>query len=177
MKYYLVYVSHDGQTEKITKRIQQVLLKHEHEVVLTQLSTGKEPLPQDLGHSRIILAVPIRYGYHLPAMRNYVKRNLQALNQAQTAFISINLTARKPEKNTAETNLYCRKFLQKSGLLPKHAAVFAGALQYPRYRFFDRIMIQLIMKMTGGPTDPTVSMEFTDWDKVNAFGQKLSSWT
>jgi menaquinone-dependent protoporphyrinogen oxidase len=32
-------------------------------------------------------------------------------------------------------------------------AVFAGALRYPRYRWYDRFMIRLIMKMTGGETD------------------------
>lgn len=175
MKYYLVYTSQDGQTEKICQRLQKHLIEHDHTVVLQQLTTGLEALPKDIDQARIILAAPIRYGYHLLAMRTYVKEHLQQLNQAQTAFISINLTARKPEKSAPETNAYCRKFLEKSGLKPKRAAVFAGALHYPRYRLFDRIMIQLIMKMTGGPTDPSVTMEFTDWQKVETFAQELAT--
>jgi menaquinone-dependent protoporphyrinogen oxidase len=53
--------------------------------------------------------------------------------------------------------------------------VFAGKLDYPRDGFFDRFMIRLIMRMTQGPTDPTAVIDFTDWQQVEAFGQRLSS--
>jgi len=36
-------------------------------------------------------------------------------------------------------------------------------------------MIRLIMWMTKGPTDPTSTIEFTDWDKVDEFGRKIAS--
>jgi menaquinone-dependent protoporphyrinogen oxidase len=35
-------------------------------------------------------------------------------------------------------------------------------------------MIRLIMWMTKGPTDPQTTIEFTDWDKVDAFGHKIA---
>jgi menaquinone-dependent protoporphyrinogen oxidase len=35
-------------------------------------------------------------------------------------------------------------------------------------------MIRLIMWMTKGPTDPSTVIEFTDWQKVDAFGQLIS---
>jgi menaquinone-dependent protoporphyrinogen IX oxidase len=41
--------------------------------------------------------------------------------------------------------------------------VFAGALRYPRYRWYDRFMIRLIMKMTGGETDTSKEVVYTDW--------------
>ena len=37
--------------------------------------------------------------------------------------------------------------------------VFAGALLYPRYKWIDRVMIQLIMKITNGETDTTKEIE------------------
>ncbi|WP_370654382.1 flavodoxin domain-containing protein [Rhodoferax sp.] len=51
--------------------------------------------------------------------------------------------------------------------------MFAGKLDYPRYRFVDRFMIRLIMFMTNGPTDPKAVIEFTDWQQVEAFGLKF----
>ncbi len=66
-----------------------------------------------------------------------------------SAFFAVNLTARKPEKRSPQTNAYTRKFLLSSPWQPKQCAVFAGALRYPRYRWFDRVMIRFIMKMTG----------------------------
>ena len=35
-------------------------------------------------------------------------------------------------------------------------------------------MIRFIMWMTKGPTDPTGTFEFTDWDAVESFGRKIS---
>ena len=52
--------------------------------------------------------------------------------------------------------------------------MFAGALRYPRYRWFDRIMIQFIMRMTGGETDTSKEVEYTDWEKVTRFAQDFA---
>ncbi len=57
--------------------------------------------------------------------------------------------ARKPEKRTPQTNSYARKFLMNSQWRPDRCAVIAGALRYPRYRWYDRFMIKLIMKMSA----------------------------
>jgi menaquinone-dependent protoporphyrinogen oxidase len=34
-------------------------------------------------------------------------------------------------------------------------------------------MIRFIMWMTRGPTDPTLTIEFTDWDKVDEFASTV----
>ncbi|GHB30657.1 protoporphyrinogen oxidase [Pseudovibrio japonicus] len=174
MKHYLAYASHDGQTKKIIRKISEVLERSGEEVVPLPLTTGLEVLPSDLQSARILIGAPIRYGFHLRPVRQFVKRNLVDLNTAQSAFFSVNLTARKPEKRTPQTNGYLRKFLEKSKFKPKTTAVFAGALCYPNYKPWDRLMIQLIMKITNGPTDPTLSIEFTDWDAVERFAEELT---
>ena len=46
-------------------------------------------------------------------------------------------------------------------------------LDYNKYKTFDRIMIQFIMWMTKGPTDKNTKIEYTDWEKVEKFGEKL----
>ena len=56
---------------------------------------------------------------------------------------------------------------------PTIVEVFAGKLDYKKYPFFDRIMIQLIMWMTKGPTDKNAKIEYTDWERVKAFSQKV----
>ncbi|MNN88770.1 Protoporphyrinogen IX dehydrogenase [menaquinone] [compost metagenome] len=90
-----------------------------------------------------------------------------------SAFFSVNLTARKADKRSPQTNAYTRKFLLSSPWQPKQCAVFAGALRYPRYRWFDRVMIQLIMRMTGGETDTSKEVEYTDWQQVDRFAQEF----
>jgi menaquinone-dependent protoporphyrinogen oxidase len=35
-------------------------------------------------------------------------------------------------------------------------------------------MIRFIMLVTGGPTDPTSVVEYTQWDKVDAFAGQIA---
>lgn len=58
---------------------------------------------------------------------------------------------------------------------PRHLAVFAGKLDYGRYGWRDRSIIRLIMLLTGGPTDPSACVEYTDWAKVHAFGERVAA--
>jgi menaquinone-dependent protoporphyrinogen oxidase len=36
-------------------------------------------------------------------------------------------------------------------------------------------MIRLIMKMTGGPTDPQARVEYTSWEAVDQFAKEIAS--
>jgi menaquinone-dependent protoporphyrinogen oxidase len=58
---------------------------------------------------------------------------------------------------------------------PKELAVFAGKIDYQRYRFWDRLMICLIMWLTKGPADPETVIEFTSWSQVDALGRLISN--
>ena len=91
----------------------------------------------------------------------------------RTAFFSVNLVARKPEKSAPGTNPYVIKFFKSIDWKPDMVEVFAGMLDYQKYPFFDRIMIQLIMWMTKGPTNSDAKIEYTDWEKVREFGVRL----
>ena len=97
------------------------------------------------------------------------------ISNKENAFFSVNVVARKPEKNTPNTNPYMKKFLFKTPWKPKSLAVFAGKIDYPKYNFIDKHMIRFIMWMTKGPTDTKNTYEFTDWSKVDSFAVKVIS--
>jgi menaquinone-dependent protoporphyrinogen oxidase len=124
-------------------------------------------------YEKIILGASIRYGKHSPKVFNFVKKNKGILEKRTTAFFTVNVVARKKEKNTPETNPYMKKFLELSGWVPDKLGVFAGKIDYPKYGFFDRQIIRLIMFITKGPTDTTQTYEFTDWEKVREFSRQL----
>ena len=130
----------------------------------------------DLGSfDKIILGASIRYGKHHKKVYEFIKRNEQLLDSKPNAFFSVNVVARKPEKNHPETNPYLRKFLKQISWQPKELAVFAGKIDYKKYRFLDRQIIRLIMWMTRGPTDPDTVVEFTNWKQVETFGLLVSN--
>lgn len=173
MKYLLLYSSHDGHTKRIVSTIADRVCVKDVECDIGNL---KERQDYDLTqYSKVLIGASIRYGYFSRAVRRYAIQNEKELNARTTAFVGVNLTARKEGKNTPETNAYVRKFLEGTPWKPTAAAVFAGALYYPRYNTFDRVMIRFIMRITGGETDTTKEIVYTDWKKVDEFADKFAS--
>lgn len=169
----LLYSTTDGHTFKICGRLQQVIERQGHAVTLVAIDTAAGvDLP---AFDAIVIGASIRYGHHGKTVVDFIERHTALLDSKPNAFFSVNIVARKPNKNQPDTNPYLRKFLRRIRWRPKLLAVFAGKLDYPRYRFFDRWMIRLIMWMTKGPTDPTAVIEFTDWMQVEAFGRRIAA--
>ncbi len=161
----------DGHTAAICERLRQILAGQGHDVLVLALDGSAEPAPESF--DRIVIGASIRYGRHRKAVFDFIERHRRLLEAKPTAFFSVNIVARKPEKCEPHTNPYLRKFLRQTTWRPTHLAVFAGRLDFPRYGVFDRFMIRLIMFITHGPTDPGRSYEFTDWAKVEAFGEAV----
>jgi menaquinone-dependent protoporphyrinogen oxidase len=172
-KILIIYVSADGQTRKICHKLQEVIEHQGHQVKM--VSIQNEPQVDLASFDKIVIGASIRYGKHSPLIIEFIKRNELVLTEKSNAFFSVNVTARKPDKNKPETNPYMQKFLKQISWHPKKMAVFAGKIDYPRYSFFDRLAIRLIMLMTNGPTNPKVVVEFTDWQQVEVFGQVISA--
>lgn len=168
----LIYSTTDGHTRRICQRLQDVVEQQGHEVALLDVL---EAMEAELAmFDKIVIGASIRYGKHRPEVIEFINTNADLLAEKPNAFFSVNVTARKPNKNTPETNPYMPKFLKQIRLQPKQLAVFAGKIDYPRYRPFDRMMIRFIMWMTRGPTDPNTVIEYTDWQAVEKFGDLIS---
>ena len=171
-KILLVYSTTDGHTRKICQRLQDVIDQQGHQATLLAV---REAWEADLAaFDKIVIGASIRYGKHRPEVVEFINSNAATLAEKPNAFFSVNVTARKPDKNTPETNPYMPKFLKQIRWQPKELAVFAGKIDYPRYRPFDRMMIRFIMWITKGPTDPDTVIEFTDWQAVEKFGDLIS---
>lgn len=167
----IVYSTTDGHTLKICQRIQQVIEQQTHRVKLT--SVNDEPYADLTLFDKIVIGASIRYGKHRPQVYDFIKRNEKVLKNKPSAFFTVNVVARKPDKNSPETNPYIKQFQKKASWQPKELAVFAGKIDYRKYSFWDRHLIRLVMLLTKGPTDPNTVTEFTNWEDVEAFGQRV----
>mgnify|MGYP004713691531 FL=1 len=175
MKTLILFSTRDGQTHEIANTIAAELSGLGVESDVIDLNNA-QPVRWE-SYERVVIGASIRYGHFSPVLDSFVKQHWETLSQMPSAFFSVNLVARKPEKNTPETNSYTQKFLARSPWQPNACAVFAGALRYPRYRWFDRLMIQLIMKMTGGETDTRKEVVYTDWQQVSVFAREIAQLT
>jgi menaquinone-dependent protoporphyrinogen oxidase len=165
----IIYSTTDGHTLEICRRLQQVIEQQGHRVTL--ISVDDEANVDLQSFDKIVVGASIRYGKHNRKVYDFIKRNEQLLDSKPNAFFSVNVVARKPEKNQPETNPYLKKFLRQISWEPGELAVFAGKIDYQRYSFRDRQIIRFIMWMTKGPTDPEAVVEFTNWKQVEDFGR------
>lgn len=170
LKTGIVYATVDGQTLKICNRLQEVFEENNQPIEVFDINNFDKKISD---YDKFVIGSSIRYGVHNEKIIDFINNHKEELDSVTTAFFSVNLVARKPEKNTAETNPYVVKFFKKINWKPTIVEVFAGNLDYKKYKFFDRIMIQFIMWMTQGPTDKNTKIEYTNWDKVTEFADKL----
>ena len=168
----IVYSSVDGHTKKICDKIEMTIADSDRvETVSIDDACNKD---LDI-YDKIIIGASIRYGNYRPSLFQFITDNKKILESKMSAFFSVNIVARKPEKSSSDTNPYMKKFLKKSSWEPNYLGVFAGRLDFPNYKFTDKYIIKFIMWMTKGPTDTTKTYEFTDWEAVDAFAKKLIS--
>ncbi|MGY3765985.1 menaquinone-dependent protoporphyrinogen IX dehydrogenase [Vagococcus vulneris] len=166
-KILIAYSTVDGQTKKIAETLSKQLngdvsLKLFNEVVSLE------------EYDFIIVGSSIRYGRFPQKLYHFVQKNQKILIEKNADFFGVNLIARTPEKCFVDNNVYVRKFLEKIEWQPNNIKIFAGALNYTTYNFFDRKMIQLIMKITKGPTDTRYDIEFTDWEQVENYATQVN---
>jgi len=170
MKILIIYSSTDGHTKKICEVIKENLI-NKGELHLTSIENVSGTNVQFYDY--IIIGASIRYGKHNRKVFDFIEKNLNIIEKKKNAFFSVNVVARKNEKNTPETNPYIKKFLSKTRWKPKKLGVFAGKVDYPNYSFINKQIIRFIMFITKGPIDTSKSFEFTNWDNVKKFAQEI----
>ena len=170
-KTLLLYSTNYGLSKKICETIQASLAKR---------GEGAEVVPL-VGHTvdpkvydAIVIGASIRHGKHSPAVLEFIRANQPLLESKPGALFSVNLVARKPLKNTPQTNPYLKRLVAQSPWKPTLTGVFAGELDYSRYGPVDKHMMRLVMWINKGPTDFATKVQFTNWDEVERFAGQVA---
>ena len=162
----VLFSSRFGHAKRVAERMVQNLQAIGRTSECHDLETSPEFSYPVSEYAACIVVASVRYGFFHKTVHQFVNNNLAHLNQSVSVFMPICLIARKPEKRQIETNVYARKFLEKTQWKPAITSITAGELRYPMYNFFDRLMIQLIMKMSKGETNPKAEHDYTDWEAL-----------
>jgi len=166
-KILLTYSTVDGHTKTICEKILSYSKTSQVDILPIDSSINIKD------YDTVVIGASIRYGKYRDEIFEFIKENEELLNSKDNAFFSVNVVARKENKNKPETNPYLIKFLNKISWQPKILDVFAGKIDYPKYKFLDKYAIKFIMWITKGPTDTSKVYEFTDWNRVKSFAEKL----
>ncbi len=162
----IFYASHFGHTGKIAQRLAELIGLSGVPARAHDLAREYPGEAQVRSGEPCVLISAVRYGTHLFLARKLLKQIAASTPKKPLILLSVNLTARKEGKTSAVGNVYLRKWIRQSGAQPLLAEAIAGNLDYPRYDIFDKIMIRLIMSMTGGPTDGRSVIDYTPWAHI-----------
>ncbi len=110
----IIFSSTDGHTRKIADFIKSSSKKKDKIKIISIDEVSSESLSN---YKNLILGASIRYGNHNKKVYSFVMQNRSFLKNINSAFFSVNVVARKPDKNTPETNPYIKKFLKKNELV------------------------------------------------------------
>lgn len=171
----ICYSSVHGQTRKIAQRIAHRFESAGAEARLMEFGDAHASDAADCG--AFIVGAPVRYGRHDRRLARFVARHAEPIRTRPFGLFSVDLISRNPEKTDPDNNVYARKLLDRLAVRPDLVGIFAGRLDYPRYGWLDRRLIQLIMKIMDGPTDPSTTIEYTDWERVDRFADEMRKLT
>ena len=171
----LFYATRDGQSQRIAERIASGLAPRGISAVPHDLAVIS-PASSSLAAARmVVLVAAVRYGAPLPEAEQFLASFRTLREPPQLVLLSVNLTARKPGKDTVQGNPYLRKSIARHRLTPALALAIAGRLDYSRYGWLDRQLIRFIMLLTGGPTDPKACIDYTPWDLVDDVALQIAA--
>jgi menaquinone-dependent protoporphyrinogen oxidase len=168
----LLYSTVYGLSKTICERIQASLRERGDTAVVAPLAGGGvDPASFDA----IVIGASIKHGKHHPSVLEFIRSHRSTLETKPSALFSVNLVARKPARNTPQTNPYLKRLVAKSPWKPKLQGVFAGELDYSRYGPLDKQMMRFVMWINKGPTDPSTRVQFTDWNAVERFAGQVAA--
>lgn len=173
-KLLIAYLSREGQTEKIVRRLSERLAQRGHSAESYDLDHARNAIdPQRF--DAVLLAVPIYAGGFPHAALAFAKKHRETLARIPSSFMSVGLAVMsRTHDGKAQTLQIVDRFLTQTGLRPRHVELMAGALMYTKYGFLKRWVMRRIVEGEGGDVDTSRDYEYTDWAAVDAFAAVLA---
>lgn len=167
----VLYFSRGGHTAKISQAISTEIQQQGHECDVVNINDN-----QAINWNKydlVVFGACVLYGTYDKSVFRFLQQNHEQLSPKANSFFCVNVVARNPEKRIPANNKYLQKFLTLSPWRPNDLKIIAGIVDYPSWPWYDRLAIQLIMKMTKGPTDSKAVIDYTDWNDVKAYANHV----
>jgi len=125
----LLYSSVYGQSRRICERIAARLGERGERATVAALT---DPALDPSAFDAIVVGASIKHGKHHPTVLEYLRRHRAVLQSRPGALFSVNLVARKPAKNTPQTNPYLKALLAQSPWQPQLGCTGCSGRRSPR---------------------------------------------
>lgn len=171
----ILYGTRYGQTAKIAERMQEVLTAAGHAVPIACANTVLRNFSLS-EFDGVIIGGSVIAGRHQRYLEHFVQAHRDELNRMPSAFFSVSGSAAgSTERDQANARRVLDEFLAKTGWHPRAVATIAGAMAFTKYGVFTRMILKMISRKAGGPTDASRDHEMTDWDQVARFASDFAA--
>lgn len=170
----LLFASTHGHTGKLAVRVAGRIRESGTSVRVVDVAEAEALNPS--AYAVVVVGGSIHADAHQPALRTWLRRFGSTLDPARTAAFSVSLTAADDGDEARSTTAgYIAALADDAGITPALSAAFPGALQYREYPLPTRVLMRLIARHRGLPTDASVDVDYTDWDAVDAFADAVGA--
>jgi menaquinone-dependent protoporphyrinogen oxidase len=165
-KLLIVYGTTEGQTQKIAEYLASEASSFNYACEFYNVASF--PADVDLTQfPKIIVAASVHMERHQAAAAEFIQKALPALRKAETAFLSVSLSAAGDAKERYDAWEYSRRFLSEVGWSPGKVQIVAGALRFSEHDFFKRWAMRRLAKEKRA--DREHDGEYTDWAELRQF--------
>jgi menaquinone-dependent protoporphyrinogen oxidase len=178
MKAAVFFATREGQARRVAERVAADLRALEVGADVFDVRTP----PRRINWVRYDFAyviASVHVGRHEREMVRFVTTHRNELRRLGASFLSLTLSeagAEDPgkspalrEQGRADALRMIDVFARDTGWRPDRVLPVAGALAYSKYNFLIRLVMKLIARKAGAPTDASRDYEFTDWTSVDRF--------
>lgn len=155
----VAYATRAGSTAEIATAIARTLNERGFAVDVRPIKAR----PEISGYDAVIIGSAIRMGHWLPEAVDFVKANQAALNGVPVALFTVHML-NTGDDETSRANRAAYLDAVRPLINPAAEAYFAGAMNFARLSFLDR----LIARMVGA-----VEEDRRDWTAIKAWAEEM----
>ncbi|MCI2398009.1 flavodoxin domain-containing protein [Aliiroseovarius subalbicans] len=176
-RFLLTFATREGQTEAIAQRVTERLRAAGHEATLQNAGDKTAVAPAPARFDRLVFGASVHVGRIEKEMLSFVKRHADLIDSLPHDIFLVSLGAAEVDP-MVKTDRIAEAQARLDADLPvpfPEAQVFAGALRFSRLNWVERFIMKRIATQGGLITDTTRDYEFTDWDRVDAYADRLAA--
>lgn len=176
-KILILYASKQGQAEKIAHAIAGHIFSLGDQITLINISDVDREKPVLTSFDRLVFGSSIYVGKIDKALAQFINANAGVISPMPRSLFLVLMAAATTDTQRREKSLTeIRRNISKQ--LKVHfpeIEMIAGAIKYSQYNWLVKWMMKRIARKEGGSTDTSRDHEYTDWDQVKAYAQRLAS--
>lgn len=174
----LIYATREGQTEAVATYISNHM--REAGCTVDLINAGdKDALDKlDLArYDKIVCGASLHIGAIEKEMKQFLSTNAKAIEHLPRSFFLVLMaSATKDPDMRQKVEDGILEGLHKQLPVPfENPQLIAGALKYSTYNLLTKWMMKAIAKKQGTDTDTSRDYEYTDWEKVREYAEKLAA--